>query len=46
MAHPMNANKYDPAEAQKRFEDALRGARIAGPKYKKSVTPKRRGAQQ
>jgi hypothetical protein len=30
---------------QKRFEGALRGARIAGPQHNESVTPKRRKAQ-
>jgi hypothetical protein len=33
-------------ETRQRFEAALRGARIAGPKHKESVTPKRRGPQQ
>lgn len=32
---------YDAAEAQHRFEAALRGARIAGPQHVESVTPKR-----
>jgi hypothetical protein len=31
---------YTKEEAQKRFEAALRGARIAGPLHKESVTPK------
>ena len=31
---------YDAAEAQHRFEAALRGARIAGPQHIESVTPK------
>jgi hypothetical protein len=38
--------KFSEAETQKRMEAALRGARIAGPKHKESVTPKRRGPQQ
>jgi hypothetical protein len=37
--------KFNPEETQKRFEAALRGARIAGPKPK-SVTPKRKKVQQ
>jgi hypothetical protein len=32
---------FDPAEARQRFEAALRGARVAGPQHKESVTPKR-----
>jgi hypothetical protein len=35
------ANEEFPAkEAKDRFEAALRGARIAGPQHKESVTPK------
>jgi hypothetical protein len=32
---------YTKEEMQQRFEAALRGARIAGPKHKESVAPKR-----
>jgi hypothetical protein len=32
---------YTEEETQRRFEAALRGARIAGPMHKESVTPKR-----
>jgi hypothetical protein len=39
------SDKFNADEVQRRFEAALRGARIAGPKHKKSVTPKRRGPQ-
>jgi hypothetical protein len=37
----MDANKFNSEEAKKRFEAALRGARIAGAQHKESVTPKR-----
>jgi hypothetical protein len=40
-----NVSEFGTAEAKERFEAAPRGARIAGPQYKKSVTPKRRGPQ-
>jgi hypothetical protein len=33
--------EYGTKEAKRRFEAALRGARIAGPQHKVSVTPKR-----
>lgn len=33
--------KFSDAETQKRFEAALRGARIAGPQHVESLTPKR-----
>jgi hypothetical protein len=33
--------KYSPDETRKRFDAALRGARIAGPKHNESLTPKR-----
>jgi hypothetical protein len=39
-------DRYSENETQRRFETALRGARIAGPKHKESMTPKRRGPQQ
>jgi hypothetical protein len=38
-------DQYNAEEARKRFEAALRSARIAGPKHKKSVTPRRPQAQ-
>lgn len=41
-----DGDHYTKDEAARRFEAALRGARIAGPKHKPSVTPKRRGPQQ
>jgi hypothetical protein len=31
---------YSPAEIKRRFEAALRGAQLAGPIHKESVTPK------
>jgi hypothetical protein len=34
-------DKFSDRETQRRFEAALRGARIAGPQHKESVTPKR-----
>lgn len=40
-----NSERFEPEETRRRFEAALRGARIAGPKHKESVTPKRRGPQ-
>jgi hypothetical protein len=36
----MDADKYDTGETEKRFEAALRGARIAGSQHRESVTPK------
>lgn len=32
---------FDPEETKRRFEAALLGARIAGPKHNESLTPKR-----
>jgi hypothetical protein len=40
------ANRYGAVEAQKRFEAALRGARIAGSLPRESLTPKRTKPQQ
>lgn len=37
---------YAPDEARKRFEAALRGARIAGPKHKDDTNLRRRGLRQ
>lgn len=34
-------DQFSKEEAKARFEAALRGARIAGPRHKESVTPKR-----
>jgi hypothetical protein len=42
MNPPEQKAKFSADEARQRFEAALRGARIAGPKHKQSVTPKRR----
>jgi hypothetical protein len=36
---------YSKQEAARRFEAALRGARIAGPQHRESVTPKRAKVQ-
>jgi hypothetical protein len=33
--------QFSADESRKRFEAALRGARLAGPQHKESVTPKR-----
>jgi hypothetical protein len=33
--------KYSETETKARFEAALRGARLAGPRHQESVTPKR-----
>jgi hypothetical protein len=33
--------QFSEKEARRRFEAALKGARIAGPQHKESVTPKR-----
>jgi len=35
------ADQFSEADANRRFEAALRGARIAGPKHNESLTPKR-----
>ena len=43
MAKP-NEN-YSEQETQKRFEAALRGARIAGAQHKECVTPKKAAPQ-
>ena len=43
---PKQSEQYTGAEAKRRFEAALRGARVASPKHKDSVTQKRRGPQQ
>jgi hypothetical protein len=37
---------YSEQESQRRFEAALRGARLAGPKHNESLTPKRVRPQQ
>jgi hypothetical protein len=37
--------EYTEQEVARRFEAALRGARIAGPQHAKSVTPKKAKAQ-
>jgi hypothetical protein len=37
---------YTEQEVTRRFEAALRGARIAGPQHKEIVTPKRAKSQQ
>jgi hypothetical protein len=36
---------FSPEQAKRRFKAALRGARIAGPQHKESVTPKRTKVQ-
>jgi hypothetical protein len=36
---------YTKEETQRRFEAALRGAQIAGPQHKESVTPNPKGPQ-
>jgi len=41
MSQNSNNEQYNSDEARKRFEAALRGARIAGPKHNESLTPKR-----
>jgi hypothetical protein len=43
---PKQAGTFDDNEAKTRFEMALRGARIAGPKHNESLTPKRVRPQQ
>jgi len=35
-----DSERYSEQEAKQRFEAALRGARIAGPRHVESVTPK------
>jgi hypothetical protein len=45
MSRKSNPTEYTEEEAQRRFEAALRGARIAGPKHNESLTPKRVRAQ-
>ena len=45
MTNKQNVESYSPKEAKARFEAALRGARIAGPKHNESLTPKRDRAQ-
>ena len=40
-----NQDSYSKTEAKKRFESALRGARLASPQPMKSMTPKRSKAQ-
>jgi hypothetical protein len=37
---------YTAEESRRRFEAALRGARIAGPKHKETAAPKRSKPQQ
>jgi hypothetical protein len=37
----MADDKFDKEETERRFFAALRGARLAGPQHKESVTPKR-----
>lgn len=49
--YPMNkspelSNEFATAEAQKRFDAALRGARLVGPAPVKNMTPKKAKAQQ
>jgi hypothetical protein len=38
-------DQFTPEESQKRFEAALKGARVAGPKPKSDVPAKRPGAR-
>jgi hypothetical protein len=40
-----NDQTFTREETARRFEAALRGARIAGPQHKESVTPKSKGPQ-
>jgi hypothetical protein len=35
------SERFSDEETRRRFETALRGARLAGPQHKESVTPKR-----
>jgi len=41
MALNDKTSEFPPSVAKRRFEAALRGARIAGPQHVQSVTPKR-----
>jgi len=41
MPKKPDQESYGETETRERFEAALRGARIAGPKHKESLTPKR-----
>jgi len=41
MRDKVSEDQFNSAETKARFEAALRGARIAGPQHKESVTPKR-----
>jgi len=40
MVEAKRVNDFPPDETKRRFEAALRGARLAGPQHKESVTPK------
>jgi hypothetical protein len=40
-----SGEQFTEEEARKRFETALRGARLAGPKHNESLTPKRARTQ-
>jgi hypothetical protein len=40
MPSDQKSTEYPKAEVQRRFEAALRGARIAGPQHQQIVTPK------
>jgi hypothetical protein len=46
MTNKNSDQSFTPAETSRRVEAALRGARIAGPQHKESVTPKAKGLQQ
>jgi hypothetical protein len=41
LKNARNDDQHSGEEARKRFEAALRGARIAGAQHKESMTPKR-----
>jgi len=41
----MSGIEYTEEETRRRFEAALRGARLAGPQHKEIVTPKRTKTQ-
>ena len=45
MRDKVSEDQFNSAETKARFEAALRGARIAGPQHKESVTPKRANPQ-
>jgi len=45
MEKNRSKDEYPSSEARRRFEAALRGARLAGHKPMKSMTPKRKNAQ-